>query len=374
MGAKSQSTKVLLLIVGVLVLALAVYSIAGRMAGGSRLEKARSLYEAGDGEKAYRLFEDIYSRQPQSGIGREALYYMCMIGSGPADARRARWEKFLAGEETGERRGEGMLRLAEILQGEEENERAVELYREVIREAPSGGLSARAMHELAALYGKTGNLYEARGELESILEEHPDYTAIGGVQKELGDIGIAMLLSRRIQEPLSIEYVVQKGDSLEKIARRFNTTVDLLGACNNKQDGVIRYNDRLKVVNADFTILIDKSQCTLSLLADGELLKVYSVGTGKDNVTPVGTFKITNKLVEPAWYRPGGGEISYGDPENLLGSRWMGIDSPGYGIHGTWDPGTIGKQASAGCVRLLNEDVEELFMIVPLGTPVTIVD
>jgi lipoprotein-anchoring transpeptidase ErfK/SrfK len=46
----------------------------------------------------------------------------------------------------------------------------------------------------------------------------------------------------------------------------------------------------------------------------------------------------------------------------------------GYGIHGTWEPGTIGKQASAGCVRLGNADVEELFIIIPVGTPVTIVE
>jgi len=73
--------------------------------------------------------------------------------------------------------------------------------------------------------------------------------------------------------------------------------------------------------------------------------------------------------------------IPYGDKENVLGTRWISLTATGqtpkvrgYGIHGTWEPDTVGKQASAGCVRLLNPDVEELFLIVPMGTPVTIVE
>jgi len=46
----------------------------------------------------------------------------------------------------------------------------------------------------------------------------------------------------------------------------------------------------------------------------------------------------------------------------------------GYGIHGTWEPETIGKAASAGCIRLLNSEIEELFNLVPLGTEVTIAE
>ena len=58
----------------------------------------------------------------------------------------------------------------------------------------------------------------------------------------------------------------------------------------------------------------------------------------------------------------------------LLGSRWLGFNMPGYGIHGTIEPETIGKQVTAGCVRMRNSDVEELYDILPLGTEVSIVD
>ena len=61
-------------------------------------------------------------------------------------------------------------------------------------------------------------------------------------------------------------------------------------------------------------------------------------------------------------------------PENILGSRWMGLSERGYGIHGTVDPKSVGQQVTAGCVRMLNSEVEELYTIVPAGTEVTIVD
>ena len=61
-------------------------------------------------------------------------------------------------------------------------------------------------------------------------------------------------------------------------------------------------------------------------------------------------------------------------PENILGTRWLGFDMPGYGIHGTTQPDSIGKQATAGCVRMLNSEAEELYDLLPIGTEVTIKD
>ena len=68
--------------------------------------------------------------------------------------------------------------------------------------------------------------------------------------------------------------------------------------------------------------------------------------------------------------------IPYGDPENVLGTRWMGFENQpgvmGYGIHGTERPESIGGDESMGCVRMRNREVEELFGVVPRGTPVRI--
>jgi lipoprotein-anchoring transpeptidase ErfK/SrfK len=118
---------------------------------------------------------------------------------------------------------------------------------------------------------------------------------------------------------------------------------------------------------------VDKSQNLLFLKRNGEVVKTYVVSTGKDNSTPIGTFKIVNKLENPTWYKAGA-VIPPDSPDNILGSRWLGFDLKGYGIHGTTEPNNLGEQVTLGCVRMKNQEVEELFDIVPLGTEVIIID
>jgi len=76
---------------------------------------------------------------------------------------------------------------------------------------------------------------------------------------------------------------------------------------------------------------------------------------------------------DPPWYKVGA-VVPANSPENILGTRWLGLSQAGYGIHGTTEPATLGQAVTAGCVRMANADVEELFTIVPLGTEVAIVE
>jgi lipoprotein-anchoring transpeptidase ErfK/SrfK len=114
------------------------------------------------------------------------------------------------------------------------------------------------------------------------------------------------------------------------------------------------------------------------LKAQEEVIKTYTVSTGKNNCTPTGTFKIVSKQIDPVWFKTEADGtkkvIPAGSPDNALGSRWLGFDLAGYGIHGTTDPQSLGKQVTEGCVRLNNADVEELYIIVPVGTEVNIAD
>jgi lipoprotein-anchoring transpeptidase ErfK/SrfK len=150
---------------------------------------------------------------------------------------------------------------------------------------------------------------------------------------------------------------------------------------NGLETDTIRSGTRLLVFNSNFSIRVSKSQNYLDLLMDGKLFKRYPVGTGKFGKTPAVKFTITDKIIEPPWTRQSDNkQIEYGDPENVLGTRWMAIQSAenpeltGFGIHGTWERDSIGKQSSAGCIRMLNEDVEELFDLVPRKTAVIIAD
>ena len=92
--------------------------------------------------------------------------------------------------------------------------------------------------------------------------------------------------------------------------------------------------------------------------------------------TPTGEFEVRNKLENPPWMKEGQEPIPFGDPRNPLGTRWIGWSRGGvktsYGFHGTRDPQSIGTAASDGCIRLLNEDVERLFQVLPEGAPITV--
>ena len=178
------------------------------------------------------------------------------------------------------------------------------------------------------------------------------------------------------------DYVVKRGDSIDRIARRFKTTPQLIQRGNLiSNPNLIKAGDSFKILTGTFSIEIGKSRKDLLLLLDGRFFKRFNVGTGKYGKTPVGEFEIYDKIVEPVWWRPDGKEIPFGHPDNILGTRWMAIravgDTPpvkGYGIHGTWDDDSIGKAESAGCIRMHNPEVETLFDIVPMGTAVTIVE
>ncbi|MDO7789071.1 L,D-transpeptidase family protein [Desulforamulus aquiferis] len=120
-------------------------------------------------------------------------------------------------------------------------------------------------------------------------------------------------------------------------------------------------------------IVINKKKNQLGYYEEGLLTKVFPVATGqKRSYTPEGQFKVISKIVNPPYYKL---NIPGGSPYNPLGPRWLGISAPGgtYGIHGNNNPNSIGTYASAGCIRLRNEDIKWLYDHTSLGTPVTIV-
>lgn len=224
------------------------------------------------------------------------------------------------------------------------------------------------------------DLYAARTNYLAALSRDDLGAAREHVESRLGVVDIQLIFSPR-EMPGKVDHAIQKGESLKIIAARFNTPVDLIVKANEVPNpNRIQVGDRLRLLdNVKFAIEVSKSENWLLVTLDGTFFKRYVVGTGKFNRTPVGTFRIYDKIAEPPWWRPDGTVVPYGDKENILGTRWMAIeatgDTPparGYGIHGTWDDTTLGQQSSAGCIRMKNEEIEELFTFVPRGTPVTI--
>ena len=120
-------------------------------------------------------------------------------------------------------------------------------------------------------------------------------------------------------------------------------------------------------------IIINKKTNQLGFYQNGTLVKVFPVATGRQrSFTPEGQFKVINKIVNPPYYKK---RIPGGSPYNPLGPRWLGLSAAGgpYGIHGNSNANSIGTYASAGCIRLHNQDILWLYEQVEVGTPVIIV-
>jgi lipoprotein-anchoring transpeptidase ErfK/SrfK len=108
----------------------------------------------------------------------------------------------------------------------------------------------------------------------------------------------------------------------------------------------------------NYRIIVDLSDRNLYLLDGNSVVRSFPVGVGKIlTKTPAGDYSIINKQANP------------GGP---FGAFWMGLSRPHYGIHGTNDPSSIGREVSHGCIRMHNEDVLQLASLVPIGARVTI--
>lgn len=123
-------------------------------------------------------------------------------------------------------------------------------------------------------------------------------------------------------------------------------------------------------------IIINKTTNKMAFIRNGRIESVYPVATGVNaSLTPEGLFTVTVKAKNP-YYRKK--NIPGGAPNNPLGTRWIGFNARGtggriYGIHGTNNPASIGKYVSLGCVRMYNQDVEQVYEKVPIGTKVLII-
>lgn len=125
--------------------------------------------------------------------------------------------------------------------------------------------------------------------------------------------------------------------------------------------------------NAGRRLVVSLADRKIALMEDGRVVKVYPVAIGKPSTpTPAGSFQIVTRIPHPTWY--GHGQVTPPGPANPLGTRWIGLSLPGYGIHGTNNQSSVGKVASHGCIRMRKADIEELFQLVAAGDPVDLLE
>jgi lipoprotein-anchoring transpeptidase ErfK/SrfK len=179
--------------------------------------------------------------------------------------------------------------------------------------------------------------------------------------------------------PAAIFHQVEPGDAVEKIARKYKVNQGQIKRLNQLNDKLmVRYGQTLKILPGPVLLIVNRARLNATLYIDGVFIRRYPVGVGPADATPLGVFTIERKVTNPDWYIEGK-RIPFGEPANILGSRWLAIATTdgtaraeGLGIHGTTKPETVPGRESKGCVRMLNKDVEELYDLMPQGGKVQI--
>ena len=116
-------------------------------------------------------------------------------------------------------------------------------------------------------------------------------------------------------------------------------------------------------------IVVSLPDRKLAVVESGRVVKIFPTAVGATKTpSPTGTFQIVQRVTDPTWYSKG--KVVGPGKQNPVGTRWIGLSKKGYGIHGTNNPASIGHNASHGCIRMRNRDVEELFAMVAVGDEV----
>ena len=160
-----------------------------------------------------------------------------------------------------------------------------------------------------------------------------------------------------------------RGEELKTAAKHENTTAATQPPAKKPQDVSAQQSSDGQQITRFILISIPDRQ--LALIDNREVVKVYPVAVGKTSTpSPEGDFTVITRNVNPTYYHEG--KVIPPGKDNPLGTRWMGLNLKGYGIHGTNAPASIGKAASHGCIRMAKKDLEELFTLVKVGDAVSI--
>lgn len=192
-----------------------------------------------------------------------------------------------------------------------------------------------------------------------------------------------------------VVHAVRPGESLSGISSRLGMQPQLVAAVNGLPRGRrLRKGDQVRLTNRRIIparqptgIVVNLSERTLYWVQDGELVRRFPVGVGKQTwKTPTGNYTITGRRRDPVWHVPPSiqremkaaghtvvKEVAPG-PGNPLGKYWLQLSAGGIGIHGTNSPSSIGRYATHGCIRMRAKDIEWLFKNVPDGTSVDVID
>ena len=239
-----------------------------------------------------------------------------------------------------------------------------------------------------------GNGVAGRAILSSLLLGARDQLSdadASRIRNQLSDLNARLIFSPEAvpNDPATTSYVVQSGDRLGSIAKRYKVPYPFLELINGMDARRMQIGQTLKLVNGPIHARVDKSEFVMDLYVFGTdgtpaFLTSFPVGLGENDNTPLGKWKVAaGKVTNPDWRNPRTNEYYPADhPDNPIGEYWVPITGlegdavgrTGFGIHGTNDPSSIGKNMSMGCVRLADADIAMVYsMLEPGQSEITVV-
>jgi len=227
--------------------------------------------------------------------------------------------------------------------------------------------------QAAAQLRQEGKLTEARDALIAFVQKYPSGKHLDEARDLLGETNIEILLSRYPSSEKT-EYVVKSGDVLAKIARKLQTTPELIMRMNNMSGTMLHIGEHLLISHPDFAIVIQRKANLVVLLNHGVFFKQYHVREAK--LSPKQPSKITAKVAETMAWKDGK-RVGIGSKEYLASTRWIRFaGAAGYTLYSMPDSAhpNLDQPPPPVGLGLAASDVEELSSLVKNGTPVTIID
>jgi len=241
--------------------------------------------------------------------------------------------------------------------------------------------AAKDQYELGLQKLEAGDLVTGRALLSELLFREgalPRHEA-AAVRERLAFENQKLVFGKdRVEgDTITLAHTVQSGEYLSSIANTYKTPYQFLERINSVDARRLQAGQTIKVLRGPIHARVDKSDYRMDLFVeDPDGLKIYlcsyPVGLGETDSTPIGTWRIAlgTKVVNPAWTNPRTNQhYDRDDPNIPIGEYWMALegmdentrDKQSYGIHATNDPSSIGQQASMGCIRMRDADVEKVF-------------
>lgn len=224
----------------------------------------------------------------------------------------------------------------------------------------------------AQAFKKEKKFAEAREQLEAIVTNYPAAPSSEEARNLLGEFNADAALSTQ-PAPDKTEYVVKSGDSLDKIARQFKTSSELIMRSNNLANTIIQPGQRLAIFQPDFSLEIPLAQKKVVLLHKGKFFKQYPV---KAFAIPGGiarTAETKSRVQEKVAWRDGK-RVTFGSKEYPGSTRWIVLAQAGYVIYPETTAGAPGAAAAKPPTGLGLDpaELEELHTLVSPGIAVTI--